>query len=191
MPIDEVKLNNLVQTELRNIVTPVIIPLSHSQLEKAYESITNLSESKCMDLTTLKAFSRSLDIDEMKAERIFEKMDEDKNGYLDFDEFCKLIRYLTLRKLRNGDEIYFDTIFKMIDLDGSGEIDSRELGAFIRQMVEMNDQERESSIYHKEKVDAPVMVPNKDMIKFLEHSFGHPMEYEEWILRLFKLNALK
>merc|ERR1740129_1134067 len=112
-------IDNIVQTELRNIVTPVNLPLRHSQL------------------------------------------------------------------------IYFDTIFNMIDVDGSGEIDSGELGAFIEHMMKMNHQERESIIYHKEKDDAPVMVPTKNFIKFLEHSAGNPMDYEEYILRLFQLNLFR
>ena len=67
--------------------------------------------------------------DSVTGERIFEQLDSDKNGELDFQEF---VRVEMLNKQNKTLEGYVETIFELYDTDGDGTISRQEIVDFCR-----------------------------------------------------------
>lgn len=63
----------------------------------------------------------------MTGERIFEQLDQDKNGELEFQEF---VRVEVLNKQNKTLDGYVDTIFALYDTDGDGTISRQEIVDF-------------------------------------------------------------
>lgn len=65
----------------------------------------------------------------MTGERIFEQLDRDKNGELEFQEF---VRVEMLNKQNKTLEGYVETIFELYDTDGDGTISRQEIVDFCK-----------------------------------------------------------
>ena len=67
--------------------------------------------------------------DTVTGERIFEQLDRDKNGELEFQEF---VRVEMLNKQNKTLEGYVETIFELYDTDGDGTISRQEIVDFCK-----------------------------------------------------------
>lgn len=67
--------------------------------------------------------------DKVTGERIFEQLDADKNGELEFHEF---VRVEVLNKQNKTLDGYVETIFALYDTDGDGTISRQEIVDFCR-----------------------------------------------------------
>lgn len=90
-------------------------------------------------------------------ENIWDQYDLDKNGYLDYDETLNFTKDF-MAQLGEGNKGIsvknFDKIFKLIDKDGSGQIDKEEMVLFVAQLKAIQKEgnfkrEAESTDYKK------------------------------------------
>ena len=70
------------------------------------------------------------DIDE-RANEIFERVDLDGNGWIDFREWCTV----TMNQIEMLSEPNMRTAFNMFDRDGDGTIDANELEAILGESI--------------------------------------------------------
>jgi len=77
---------------------------------------------------------------ESEIKAIFDRADENHNGELDFEEFCKFVTNALLVRLDDEKEIV--RAFNAFDKDGNGLIDASELQAVMSQAgTDMNEQQ--------------------------------------------------
>jgi calcium-dependent protein kinase len=145
----------LQQASLTYIVSHLMSKEDKNELINLFNSFDTNSDGVLTKQEIINGYkemmSMSLESAEKEAERIFDEVDLDKNGTIDYNEF--LIACTNRNKLLNKDKL--EQTFKLFDKDGNGSIsaaeiknvlgaaigDQKELDKMIKEVDENGDQE--------------------------------------------------
>lgn len=111
--------------------TPAVFELSPSSFFFffCYFFSTNAEQTLNKSEFTAWCLDQNIVQDKVTGERIFEQLDADKNGELEFQEF---VRVEVLNKQNKTLDGYVDTIFALYDTNGDGTISRQEIVDFCR-----------------------------------------------------------
>ena len=111
--------------------------LSTKQLYDLYDKILKSYKMANISFEVFCEYLSSIGIDMEDADSqnhamaLFKLGDANGDGYIDGDEFATLGQYLMVESLQVADSLFFDDIFRIIDVDDSGTINVQEITQFV------------------------------------------------------------
>ena len=99
------------------------------EIKEIFES-TDADGNSVLDLDEMKSFFKQLELPVELTELMFALYDKDKNGTIDFDEFCSFVN--DMRKTAENPLYFVGILFSALDVDNSGTLSGDEIVTFLR-----------------------------------------------------------